>query len=76
MLNRQAKHVVAEALGVPTDVARQMIRYAAQALGVTEETMRARILRRRISPRLVRKLAELGGWVDGQRDRNARKGSA
>ncbi len=62
MLNPRAKDLVARALDVHPEEARQMITYAARMLRVSEDAMRKKILSRKIGPRMVRRLAEIAGW--------------
>ena len=69
MLNPRAKDLVAWALDMHPEEAREMIACAAQTLRVSEEVLRKRILSRKIGPRMVRRLAEIAGWRPGEEER-------
>ena len=62
LLQPYARRIVAEALDVSLKEAGAMIAVAARVVGVAERTMRRRVLDGRISPKMVRRLAEAGGW--------------
>ena len=62
LLRPYARRIVAEALGVPLEEAGAMIATAARVVRVSEKTMRRRVLHGKISPKMVQKLAEIGGW--------------
>lgn len=62
LLQPYARRIVAEALDVSLKEAGAMIAVAARVVGVAERTMRRRVLDGRISPKMVRRLAEIGGW--------------
>ena len=62
LLQPYARRIVAEALDVSLKEAGAMIAVAARVVGVSERTMRRRVLDGRISPKMVRRLAEAGGW--------------